>query len=142
MIGTGMGLWSFTFEYYANVLKAIAGDWNVDLPLPFVGDLWWLGVFSNEESGREFVFCSGAWPRAGSLAGTDVGPMGFRCFVLQPTISAAAGNHMTFEESHEQVTRTRDRLRNGAGPGERSRQRKLPHQLFFVKKDTCLLPKI
>ena len=73
MIGTGMGLWSFTFEYYANVLKAIAGDWNVDLPLPFVGDLWWLGVFSNEESGREFVFCSGAWPRAGSLAGTDVG---------------------------------------------------------------------
>lgn len=68
-----MGLWSFTFEYYANVLKAIAGDWNVDLPLPFVGDLWWLGVFSNEERGREFVFCSGAWPRAGSLAGTDVG---------------------------------------------------------------------
>ena len=68
-----MGLWSFTFEYYANVLKAIAGDWNVDLPLPFVGDLWWLGVFSNEESGREFVFCSGAWPRAGSLAGTCVG---------------------------------------------------------------------
>jgi len=33
------------------------------------------------------------------------------------------------------ISRTRHRLRYGAGPYQSSRQRELPRQLFFVKKD-------
>ena len=73
---------------------------------------------------------------AGFLTGTYVWSVRFHRFILQPTISAVAANHMTFKESHRQVSRAQHRLRNGAARGNCLRRNGIPRSLFFVKEDS------
>ncbi len=94
------------------------------------------GSFLTKKKWLGCLALPGSLARAGSLTGTDAGSVGFRRFVLRPTISSVVGD--------KQVSRTRYRLRNGAGLQQPSSGRKENLCCFSLlkKMSACPLPRM
>ena len=94
-------------------------------------------IFFNEEKWLGFVLFAEGRSLAGSLAGTDAGSVGFRCFVLRTTISAVAATRPLFRKPPMgQASRTRHKAPEKSRPAAMAHGKEKSPRLFSSLKKT------
>ena len=90
-----------------------------------------------EEKWLGFVLFAEGRSLAGSLAGTDAGSVGFRCFVLRTTISAVAATRPLFRKPPMgQASRTRHKAPEQSRPAPMAHGKEKSPRLFSSLKKT------